>query len=69
MDVGAGGPADDKKDVREHGDKVWTGVVPTWVQYGPLLQGRENRVEGVPEYLKWVEFPFFCSGNMLTDVL
>ena len=55
--IHVGGPANDKKDLKDTSvmDKVWTGVVPTWTQYGPLMEGHDNKI-ATPEYLKeWVE--------------
>lgn len=56
--VHVGGPGDERKDVRDEGvrGRVWAGVVPTWLQYGPCLEGNYNGVGSVPGYLReWVE--------------
>ncbi|CAG8978087.1 hypothetical protein HYALB_00000759 [Hymenoscyphus albidus] len=51
--VRAGEPHDDRKDMgdEEVRRRVWTGVVPTWVQYGEPKGAGGNLVDGVPEYI------------------
>ena len=56
--IRVGGPGDDRADTKneEVTGRVWTGVVPAWVQYGEPHEGVDNKVKPVPEYLKtWVK--------------
>ncbi|KAI9765411.1 MAG: hypothetical protein M1840_007369 [Geoglossum simile] len=48
-----GMPNDDKKDLdrAEVLDRVWTGVVPMWEQFGEPIPGPYNKVAEVPEYI------------------
>ena len=48
-----GMPKDDKKDLDRADvlDRVWTGVVPMWEQFGEPIPGPYNKVAEVPEYI------------------
>ncbi|KXL45121.1 hypothetical protein M433DRAFT_115610 [Acidomyces richmondensis BFW] len=53
----AGGPSDEKSDLKnsELVDRTWIGVVPTYTVLGEPVEGANNRVKQVPEYLSdWV---------------
>lgn len=52
--VRSGEPHDDRADMKneEMRKKVWTGVVPTWTQFGEPKAGEGNLVAKVPEYIK-----------------
>lgn len=49
-----GGPGEDRKDLKDEEVKgrVWTGVVPVWVQWGEPVPAEGNVVEAVPHYLE-----------------
>ena len=54
--VRAGGPGEDRGDLKDEELRkgVWTGVVPSWTQWGDPMPARENRAGEVPEYVeKW----------------
>ena len=57
--VRTGGPGEDRadaqdKEMRER-ERVWLGVVPSWMVYGNPIPSRQNRVEEVPAYINnWV---------------
>jgi hypothetical protein len=54
--VRVGGPSEDRADLKDKDlvKKVWTGVVPCWLQYGEPIPGKENGREDVEEYIeKW----------------
>ena len=51
-----GGPHDDRADLAdaELRQRVWTGVVPCWRQWGEPMPAKENRAKAVPAYVeKW----------------
>ena len=53
----SGPPIEDRKDLRDDPlrAKVWTGVVPAWIQWGEPVPAKENRAEKIPDYLtEWV---------------
>lgn len=52
--VRSGEPHDDRADMKneEMRKKVWTGVIPTWTQFGEPKAGEGNLVAKVPEYIK-----------------
>jgi nitroimidazol reductase NimA-like FMN-containing flavoprotein (pyridoxamine 5'-phosphate oxidase superfamily) len=52
--VRVGWPGDDRADMKndELVERVWTGVVPCWTQYGEPQSGPYNRVKRVPGYLE-----------------
>jgi uncharacterized protein len=55
--IRAGGPGDEKFDLKNPDvvDKVWTGVVPTYMTLGTPVPNDENKVKEVPEYIAdWV---------------
>ncbi|KAF8805052.1 flavin-nucleotide-binding protein [Phlegmacium glaucopus] len=54
--VRAGGPGDDSDRADEEmKERVWTGVVPSWLMYGNPVPSQHNRVEEVPEHItNWV---------------
>lgn len=55
--VRAGGPHDERADLKNPDvvNKTWIGVVPAYLQLGEPIQGDENKVKAVPEYLAdWV---------------
>jgi len=53
----AGGPSDEKSDLKdaELVNRTWIGVVPTYTVLGEPVEGENNRVKQVPEYISdWV---------------
>jgi len=54
--VRASGSGDDSDRAdKEMKDRIWSGVVPSWVVYGNPVPSQHNRVEEVPEHIKnWV---------------
>lgn len=56
-----GGPGDDKKDLEREDitNRVWTGVVPVWLNIGEPTASKGNRVKDVPEYVS----AFVASEN------
>jgi nitroimidazol reductase NimA-like FMN-containing flavoprotein (pyridoxamine 5'-phosphate oxidase superfamily) len=52
--IRVGWPGDDRADMKneELVERVWTGVVPCWTQFGEPQQGPYNRVKRVPGYLE-----------------
>lgn len=55
--IRAGGPEDERWDMRNEEvlDRVWTGVVPTYMRLGEPVAGPYNRVEEVPGHVGgWV---------------
>ncbi|KAL1600764.1 hypothetical protein SLS60_007152 [Paraconiothyrium brasiliense] len=42
--VRTGGPSDDRKDLKDETlrGSVWTGVVPCWLQWGEVVEGKDN---------------------------
>ncbi|TGZ78216.1 hypothetical protein EX30DRAFT_290181, partial [Ascodesmis nigricans] len=54
--VRVGGPGEERTDLGDEGvrERVWTGVVPCWTQWGEPVRGGGGRVEEVPEYLRAV---------------
>ncbi|KAF2183098.1 hypothetical protein K469DRAFT_711058 [Zopfia rhizophila CBS 207.26] len=52
--VRAGGPGEDRADLKDEALKkrVWTGVVPVWMQWGEPMPGPENKVDEVPGYIE-----------------
>ncbi|KAL9058892.1 MAG: hypothetical protein Q9162_001447 [Coniocarpon cinnabarinum] len=55
--IHVGGPSIDRKDLKDKSvmDNVWTGVVPTWIHYGDLMEGNDNQIE-TPSYLtSWID--------------
>ncbi|KAE9965616.1 hypothetical protein EG328_009510 [Venturia inaequalis] len=56
--VRVGGPSDDRHDLRDPNvvGKIWTGVVPTWTQYGEPVASSYNEVTTVPGYIQsWIK--------------
>jgi uncharacterized protein len=51
--VNTGPVVDDRKDLQNADvtSRVWTGVLPVWEHVGPPVEGKNNRVTPVPEYL------------------
>lgn len=52
----AGGPGEDRKDLKdlEMRERVWTGVIPTALQWGEPVAAEGNKVAKVPEQMeKW----------------
>lgn len=49
-----GGPSEDRGDRKneEVRARVWTGVVPAWVQWGEPVPANENQVNSFPGYLE-----------------
>ena len=56
--VRASGPgvAVEQVDVQDK-ERVWSGVVPTWLVYGNLVASQHNEVAEVPEYIQVVGRP------------
>jgi nitroimidazol reductase NimA-like FMN-containing flavoprotein (pyridoxamine 5'-phosphate oxidase superfamily) len=55
--VRTGEPVEDRKDLKDDSlrAKVWTGVVPSWLQWGEPVPTKENKVSKVPGYLnQWI---------------
>jgi len=55
--VRTGEPIEDRKDLKDDAltAKVWTGVVPSWLQWGEPVPTQANKVPKAPEYLnQWV---------------
>lgn len=53
-----GGPNDERHDLKNPAvaDKVWTGVVPTYLTFCEPVANETNHVKEVPEYLReWVD--------------
>ena len=53
-----GGPGEDRKDLKndELRERVWTGVIPSWVQWGDPISAEGNLVKTVPQYLgEWIK--------------
>lgn len=56
--VRTGGPSEDRKDLKDDTVRanVWTGVVPSWLQWGTPMPATENQVAEAPEYLNdWMK--------------
>jgi len=55
--VRTGEPLEDRKDLKDDAltAKIWTGIVPSWLQWGEPIPTKENKVPNPPEHLtKWV---------------
>jgi len=52
--IRSGWPSDDRADMKDEDlrAKTWVGVVPSWTSFGEPMPSPENRVGGVPEYLR-----------------
>lgn len=52
--VREGGPGEDRNDLKDEAmrQRVWTGVIPTTLQWGEPVAAETNRVKGVPEYVE-----------------
>ncbi|OCK82243.1 putative FMN binding protein [Lepidopterella palustris CBS 459.81] len=52
--VRAGGPGEDRADLKDEElrKRVWTGVVPAWIQWGEPIPAEGNRVNEMPEYVE-----------------
>ncbi|TFK38921.1 flavin-nucleotide-binding protein [Crucibulum laeve] len=70
--VRAGGPSDDRPDLKDEEltQRVWTGVVPSWIQYGEPIPGPNNHVGSVPDYItKWVQWENEKNGRQARDAV
>ena len=55
--VRTGEPLEDRKDLKDDSlrAKVWTGIVPSWLQWGEPVPTQGNKVPKVPGYLnQWI---------------
>ncbi|KAF8243222.1 flavin-nucleotide-binding protein [Wilcoxina mikolae CBS 423.85] len=59
--VRAGGPGGERGEEEEVKERVWTGVVPTWMTHGEPVEAGGNRVQMVPEYVKEAVSAFLLS--------
>ncbi|OCL08378.1 hypothetical protein AOQ84DRAFT_221905 [Glonium stellatum] len=52
--VRGGGPNEDRGDLKDEElrKRVWTGVVPSWIQWGDPMPARANMAGEVPEYVE-----------------
>jgi nitroimidazol reductase NimA-like FMN-containing flavoprotein (pyridoxamine 5'-phosphate oxidase superfamily) len=56
--IRVGGPSDDRNDLKDPNvvGKIWTGIVPTWTQYGEPVASSYNEVQKVPSYIRtWIK--------------
>ena len=64
--IHGGGPSDERKDLRDESvtGSVWTGVVPTWLSYGPLLEVSLNLLlRSWVGFVGWQLCSNRCSGR------
>lgn len=49
-----GGPSEDRHDLKDEALKrrVWTGVVPSWTQWGEPIPAKANMVEDTPDHVE-----------------
>jgi nitroimidazol reductase NimA-like FMN-containing flavoprotein (pyridoxamine 5'-phosphate oxidase superfamily) len=52
--VRSGEPGDDRHDLKDEElrKRVWTGVVPSWTQWGEPIPASTNRVKDTPEFME-----------------
>lgn len=56
--VRVGGPGDDRHDLKNESviNNTWTGVVPSYIQYGEPVSSEYNKVQKVPRYMQnWIK--------------
>ncbi|KAF2816784.1 uncharacterized protein BDZ99DRAFT_564628 [Mytilinidion resinicola] len=52
--IRSGGPSEDRHDAKDEAlrKRVWTGVVPSWTQWGEPIPAKATLVEEVPEHVE-----------------